>query len=75
MENEKFNEPMKRLAWWVFSTKFQGNKSDCPKVGYLGYANGMSNAEWLAVNLAEELLTKQGKDCREYFNYKFDSSD
>lgn len=75
MENEKFNEPMQRLARWVFTTKFQGGKDDCPKVGYLGYANGMSNAEWLAVNLAEELLTEQGKDWREYFSYKVDSSD
>ena len=75
MENEKFNEPMQRLAWWVFTTKFQGSKDDCPKVGYLGYANGMSNSEWLAVNLAEELLTKKCKDWRGYFSYKVDSSD
>jgi len=66
---------MQRLAWWVFSTKFQGSKDDFPKVGYLGYANGMSNAEWLAVNLAEELLTEQGKNWREYLDYKVDSSD
>lgn len=63
------------LAWWVFSVKFQANKSDCPKVGYLGYANGMSIAEWLAVNLAKELLTDQGKDWKEYFEYRIDSSD
>lgn len=75
MENEKFNEPMQRLAYWVFATKFQGCKDDCPKVGYLGYANGMSNTEWLAVCLAEELLIKQGKNWREFFSYKIDSSD
>ena len=75
MEHEKFNEKMERLARWVFATKFQGSKEDCPKVGYLGYSNGMSNAEWLAINLAEELLAEQGKDWREYFNYKIDSSD
>ena len=63
------------IAWWVFSTKYQSNKSDCPKVGYLGYANGMSNDGWLAVNMAKELLTDQGKDWREYFTYKIDSSD
>ena len=63
------------LAWWVFTTKFQGYKGDCPKVGYLGYANGMSNAEWLAVNLAKELLAEQGKNWKEYFDYRIDSSD
>ena len=63
------------IAWWVFTTKFQGNKSDCPKVGYLGYANGMSNAEWLAVNMAKDMLTEKDKDWREYFDYRIDSSD
>lgn len=63
------------LSWWVFSVKFQDNKSDCPKVGYIGYANGMTIAEWLAVNLAKELLTNQGKDWKEYFEYRIDSSD
>lgn len=63
------------LAWWVFTSKYQGYKGDCPKVGYIGYANGMSNAEWLAVNMAKELLDEQGKDWREYFHYKVDSSD
>lgn len=75
MENEKFNEPMDRLAYWVFTTMLQGSKDDCPKVGYLGYANGMSNAEWLAINIAKELLAEQGNDWREYFDYKVDSSD
>ena len=75
MENEKFEEPMDRLAYWVFTTKFQGSKDDCPKVGYLGYSNGMSNAEWLAVNMAKELLTEQGKNWKDYLEYKVDSSD
>lgn len=63
------------LAWWVFSTKYQSNKSDCPKVGYLGYANGMNIAEWLAVNMAKDMLTEKDKDWREYFDYRIDSSD
>lgn len=63
------------LAWWVFSTKYQANKGDCPKVGYLGYANGMTIAEWLAVNMAKEILAEQGKNWSEYFDYKVDSSD
>jgi len=75
MENEKFIEPMDRLAYWVFTTKFQGSKDDCPKVGYLGYANGMCNAEWLAVNMAKELLTEKGKNWKDYLEYKVDSSD
>jgi len=75
MENEKFEEPMDRLAYWVFTTKFQGSKDDCPKVGYLGYSNGMSNAEWLAVNIAKELLAEQGKNWKDYLEYKVDSSD
>ena len=62
------------LAWWVFTTKFQGYKGDCPKVGCLGYANGMSNAEWLAVSLAQDILFKRGKDWKDYFDYRVDSS-
>lgn len=69
------NKEMETLAWWVFSTKFQANKSDCPKVGYLGYANGMTIAEWLAVNMAKELLAEQGKNWSDYLEYKVDSSD
>ena len=63
------------LALWVFSVKFQDNKSDCPKVGYIGYANGMTNAEWLTVNMAKELLAEQGKNWSDYLEYKVDSSD
>lgn len=66
---------MDRLAYWVFTTKFQGSKDDCPKVGYLGYANGMCNAEWLVVNIAKELLAEQGKNWKDYLEYKVDSSD
>lgn len=76
MENEKFNELMQRLARWVFEVLiYHVEEKEYPKVGYLGYVNAMRNAEWLAVSLAQVLLVKQGKDWREYFNYKVDSSD
>lgn len=75
MEYDKFNEPMERLARWVFEILVLDlEEKECPKVGYLGYANGMSNAEWLAVSLAQELLFRQGKDWKDYFDYRVDSS-
>lgn len=75
MEYDKFNEPMERLARWVLEILVLDlEEKECPKVGYLGYANGMSNAEWLAVSLAQELLFRQGKDWKDYFDYRVDSS-
>ena len=75
MEYDKFNEPMEWLARWVFEVLiYHVVDKECPKVGYLGYANGMSNAEWLAVSLAQELLFRQGKDWKDYFDYRVDSS-
>jgi len=70
-----YQSDINTLAWWVFTSKYQGYKGDCPKVGYIGYANGMSNAEWLAVNMAKELLAEQGKNWSDYLEYKVDSSD
>lgn len=75
MEYDKFNEPMERLARWVFEILVLDlEEKECPKVGYLGYANGMSNAEWLAVSLAQDILFKRGKDWKDYFDYRVDSS-
>ena len=75
MEYDKFNDKMERLARWVFEViMYHVEDKECPKVGYLGYANGMSNAEWLAVSLAQDLLFKQGKDWKDYFDYRVDSS-
>ena len=66
---------VERIARWVRKVLiYKDDNADCPAVGYLGYANGMSEAEWLAVNLAEELLTKQAKNWQDYFDYKVDSS-
>lgn len=75
MEYDKFNEKMERLARWVFEVLiYHVEDNECPKVGYLGYANGMSNAEWLAVSLAQDILFKRGKDWKDYFDYRVDSS-
>ena len=45
MEYDKFNDKMERLARWVFEVLiYHDEDKECPKVGYLGYANGMSMA-------------------------------
>jgi len=71
---EKTETAIDRLAHWVFEVRFQHSLKDCPKVGHLGYANGMSWSEWLVVNMAIETLNRQGKSSPDYFTYTVDSS-
>ena len=75
MELKKYEPLMEKLAYWVWLNHFYHTDEDCPKVGYLGYANGMTRAEWLTVNLAIRLLCESDKNWREYFTYDVDSSD
>lgn len=77
MEFEHYNKNMDTLAYWVFlhHDNINVDVQTCPKVGYLGYANGMTQAEWTIVDIAKSIITSNGGDWREFFDYDVDSSD
>ena len=74
MDNKIFDKKMKELAEWVcYHGKNCGYDGECPKVGYLGYANGMTPAEWCVVSIAKDYIGGNYK-WREYFTYDVDDS-
>lgn len=76
MDNKIFDKKMKDLSQWVcYHGKNCGYDGECPKVGYLGYANGMTPAEWCVVCIAGDIIQKEGGNRRDYFWYDVDSSD
>ena len=69
-------QKIERICEWVrYHGKGCGYDGECPKVGYLGYANGMTETEWTVVCIACDIIKADGGDPREYFTYNVDSSD
>jgi len=76
MDWEGYDKPMEELAYWVLHNHDKSivDLNKCPKVGYLGYANGMSTAEWAVVCVADTIIRKNGGEPKDYFTYNVDSS-
>lgn len=75
MEWKHLESKINQLARWVWEWEICKQVAECPRVGYLGYANGMSECEWLTVCLAQRILDDGERDFHDYFDYKVDSSD
>ena len=76
MQHERYNKPITELAKWV-DEHFNAEKVDinsCPRVGYLGYANGMSWPEWVVVDIAMTIIRRNGGNSKHFFQFDVDSS-
>lgn len=75
MENPHAKQ-LNALAEWAFYNfdKERVDHTTCPKVGWLGWANGMDWCQWLAVSVATAIISKNGGNRHDYFDYDVDSS-
>ena len=65
---------MDELCRWAMWHLDDDDLTTCPKVGYLGYANGFTPAEEASVRIIANAMRKKGIDYLDYFKWNVDSS-
>ena len=75
-----YQDKIEEIAYWAMHNLSKVKDGDfsmmatCPKVGYIGYLNGMCEAELAVLYTIKDFMKKAGLNWRDYFTYDIDSS-